>query len=147
MERFRALIGKAATGAALTRDEAAHAFDKMMSGEATPAQMGGLLMALRLRGETVDEITGAVSTMRGKMLTVEAPADAIDVVGTGGDAAGSYNISTCAAFIRELLRKAALFAADEGPGAPVVMDRHLDEAVHELVVAGGELTKSLLGAR
>lgn len=99
MERFRALIGKVATGVALTRDEAAHAFDKMMSGEATPAQMGGLLMALRLRGETVDEITGAVSTMRAKMLPVVAPADAIDVVGTGGDAAGSYNISTCAAFI------------------------------------------------
>src|SRR6185503_17813455 len=99
MERFRALIGKAATGAALTRDEAAHAFDKMMSGEATPAQMGGLLMALRLRGETVDEITGAVSTMRGKMLTVDAPADAIDVVGTGGDGSGSVNVSTCASFI------------------------------------------------
>lgn len=99
MERFRALIKKVATGAALTRDEAAHAFDKMMSGEATPAQMGGLLMALRLRGETVDEITGAVSTMRAKMLPVVAPAGAIDVVGTGGDGAGSYNISTCAAFI------------------------------------------------
>ncbi len=99
MERFRALLGKVATGATLSRDEAAHVFDKMMSGEATPAQMGGLLMALRLRGETVDEITGAVSTMRSKMLRVEAPADAIDVVGTGGDAAGSYNISTCAAFI------------------------------------------------
>jgi anthranilate phosphoribosyltransferase len=99
MERFRTLIGKAATGAALTRDEAAHVFDKMMSGEATPAQMGGLLMALRVRGETVDEITGAVSTMRAKMLPVEAPADAIDVVGTGGDGAGTYNISTCAAFI------------------------------------------------
>ena len=99
MERFRMLIGKAATGAALTRDEAAHAFDKMMSGEATPAQMGGLLMALRVRGETVDEITGAVSIMRAKMLPVEAPADAIDVVGTGGDGAGTYNISTCAAFI------------------------------------------------
>jgi anthranilate phosphoribosyltransferase len=99
MERFRALIGKVATGATLTRDEAAHAFDKMMSGEATPAQMGALLMGLRLRGETVDEITGAVATMRAKMLPVEAPADAIDVVGTGGDAAGSYNISTCAAFI------------------------------------------------
>lgn len=94
MERFRALIGKIATGAALTRDESAHAFDKMMSGEATPAQVGGLLMALRLRGETVDEITGAVTTMRAKMLPVEAPAGAIDVVGTGGDAAGSYNIST-----------------------------------------------------
>jgi len=99
MERFRNLIGKAATGAALTRDEAAHVFDKMMSGEATPAQMGGLLMALRVRGETVDEITGAVSTMRAKMLPVQAPADAIDVVGTGGDGAGTYNISTCAAFI------------------------------------------------
>jgi anthranilate phosphoribosyltransferase len=99
MERFRALIGKVATGATLTRDEAVHAFDKMMSGEATPAQMGGLLMALRIRGETVDEITGAVSTMRGKMLSVQAPASAIDVVGTGGDAAGSHNISTCAAFI------------------------------------------------
>src|SRR5437763_16166411 len=71
----------------------------MMSGEATPAQMGGLLMALRVRGETVDEITGAVTVMREKMLRVAAPADAIDVVGTGGDASGSYNISTCAAFI------------------------------------------------
>jgi anthranilate phosphoribosyltransferase len=71
----------------------------MMSGEATPSQMGGLLMALRIRGETVDEITGAVSIMRSKMLRVDAPPDAIDVVGTGGDAAGSYNISTCAAFI------------------------------------------------
>jgi anthranilate phosphoribosyltransferase len=99
MERFRAMIGKIATGESLSRDEAAHAFDKMMSGEATPAQMGGLLMALRIRGETVDEITGAVTTMRAKMLRVDAPRDAIDVVGTGGDAAGSYNISTCAAFI------------------------------------------------
>jgi anthranilate phosphoribosyltransferase len=99
MERFRNLIGKAATGAALSREEAAHAFDKMMSGEATPSQMGGLLMALRVRGETVDEITGAVATMRAKMLPVVAPADAIDVVGTGGDGAGTYNISTCAAFI------------------------------------------------
>lgn len=99
MERFRTLIGKAATGAALSREEAAHAFDKMMSGEATPSQMGGLLMALRVRGETVDEITGAVATMRAKMLPVDAPSGAIDVVGTGGDAAGTYNISTCAAFI------------------------------------------------
>src|ERR1700682_6068867 len=99
MERFRALIGKIGTGAQLSREEAAHAFDKMMSGEATPAQMGGFLMGMRIRGETVDEITGAVATMRAKMLTVEAPPDAIDVVGTGGDAAGSYNISTCAAFI------------------------------------------------
>jgi anthranilate phosphoribosyltransferase len=98
-EPFKALIGKVATGATLTREESGAVFDRMMSGEATPAQMGGLLMALRVRGETVDEITGAVQTMRDKMLTVEAPAEAIDVVGTGGDASGSYNISTCAAFI------------------------------------------------
>jgi anthranilate phosphoribosyltransferase len=99
MDEFKALIGKVATGSALTRDEAASAFDVMMSGEATPSQMGALLMGLRVRGETVDEITGAVTTMRAKMLKVEAPPDAIDVVGTGGDASGSYNISTCAAFI------------------------------------------------
>jgi anthranilate phosphoribosyltransferase len=96
---FKALIAKAATGAPLTREEAARGFDRMMSGEATPSQMGGLLMALRVRGETVEEITGAVTAMRDKMLRVAAPPGAIDVVGTGGDASGSYNISTCAAFI------------------------------------------------
>ncbi len=96
---FKALIGKVATGASLSRDEAASAFEQMMSGEATPSQMGALLMGLRVRGETVDEITGAVTTMRAKMLRVNAPPDAIDVVGTGGDASGSFNISTCAALI------------------------------------------------
>jgi anthranilate phosphoribosyltransferase len=99
LDELKALIAKVATGAALTREEAASAFDRMMSGEATPSQMGGLLMALRVRGETVEEITGAVSTMRAKMLPVDAPNNAVDVVGTGGDASGSYNISTCAAFI------------------------------------------------
>jgi anthranilate phosphoribosyltransferase len=83
----------------LTVVEAADAFDRMMSGEATPSQMGALLMGLRMRGETVEEITGAVTTMRAKMLRVDAPPDAVDVVGTGGDASGSFNISTCAAFI------------------------------------------------
>src|SRR5271166_6454170 len=99
MDDLKSIIGKVATGATLTRDEAASAFDSMMSGEATPSQIGGLLMALRVRGETVEEITGAVTTMRGKMLRVTAPLEAIDVVGTGGDASGSYNISTCAALI------------------------------------------------
>ena len=99
MDDLKTLIGKVATGAELTVQESASAFDSMMSGEATPSQMGALLMGLRVRGETVDEITGAVTTMRAKMLTVAAPADAIDVVGTGGDGSGSYNISTCAAFI------------------------------------------------
>jgi anthranilate phosphoribosyltransferase len=99
MDDFKSIIGKVATGATLTRKEAASAFDSMMSGEATPSQMGGLLMALRVRGETVEEITGAVSAMRGKMLGVTAPAEAIDIVGTGGDGSGSVNVSTCAAFI------------------------------------------------
>ena len=96
---FKTVIAKVATGATLTRDEAASAFDAMMSGDATPSQMGALLMGLRVRGETVDEITGAVTTMRSKMLTVDAPADAVDVVGTGGDGSGSVNVSTCASFI------------------------------------------------
>ena len=85
MADFKALIAKVAERRALTREEAEAAFDVMMSGEATPAQMGGFLMALRVRGETVDEIAGAVAAMRAKMLRVEAPPDAIDIVGTGGD--------------------------------------------------------------
>src|SRR5947209_7292365 len=99
MDDLKSIIAKVATGATLSRDEAAAAFDSLMSGEATPSQMGGLLMALRVRGETVDEITGAVSAMRSKMLRVAAPADAVDVVGTGGDGSGSVNVSTCASFI------------------------------------------------
>ncbi len=99
MADLKPLIAKVANGTALSRAEARAAFNVMMSGEATPAQIGGLLMALRVRGETVDEITGAVEIMREKMLRVEAPAGAIDIVGTGGDASGSYNISTCAAFV------------------------------------------------
>jgi anthranilate phosphoribosyltransferase len=99
MDDLKTLIGKVATGASLTRQEAANAFDRMMSGEATPSQMGGMLMALRVRGETVDEITGAVSAMRARMLRVTAPADAVDIVGTGGDGSGSVNVSTCASLI------------------------------------------------
>src|ERR1700736_6142508 len=84
MDELKALIAKVASGAALTLEESAQAFDRMMSGEATPSQMGGLLMALRVRGETVDEITGAVTAMRAKMLRVDAAVDAVDLVGTGG---------------------------------------------------------------
>jgi anthranilate phosphoribosyltransferase len=99
MDDLKSIIAKVATGATLSREEAASAFDRMMSGEATPSQLGGLLMALRVRGETIDEITGAVSAMRAKMLKVKAPPNAIDVVGTGGDGSGSVNVSTCAALI------------------------------------------------
>lgn len=96
---LREYIGRIADGTPLSREDATAAFDIIMSGEATPSQIGGFLMALRVRGETVDEIAGAVTTMRAKMLRVEAPDGAIDIVGTGGDASGTYNISTCAAFV------------------------------------------------
>ena len=99
MSDFKTHIATVANGTPLTFEEAREAFDIMMSGDATPSQIGGFLMALRTRGETVDEISGAVATMRAKMLRVRAPANAIDIVGTGGDASGSYNVSTCAAFI------------------------------------------------
>jgi anthranilate phosphoribosyltransferase len=99
MPELKPLIAKAANGEALSREESRAAFDILMSGEATPSQIGGFLMALRVRGETVDEIVGAVETMRSKMLPVEAPAHAIDIVGTGGDGSHTYNISTLASLI------------------------------------------------
>jgi anthranilate phosphoribosyltransferase len=99
MSDFKPFIAKVASGQPLSFEEARQAFDIVMSGEATPAQIGGFLMAMRVRGETVDEISGAVATMRAKMLPVKAPADAVDIVGTGGDVSGSYNISTCSAFV------------------------------------------------
>jgi len=99
MSDIKPLIAKVAKGKSLNREEAASAFDIIMSGEATPSQIGGFLMALCVRGETVDELIGAVSTMRAKMTSVNAPDDAVDIVGTGGDGSGTYNISTCAAFV------------------------------------------------
>jgi anthranilate phosphoribosyltransferase len=96
---LKPFIAKVAGGTALGREEARAAFEVIMSGEATPSQIGGFLMALRVRGETVDEIAGAVEVMRAKMLRVEAPAGAVDIVGTGGDASGSLNISTAAAIV------------------------------------------------
>ena len=98
-DALKPFLAKVADGTALTAQEAEDAFAVIMSGEATSAQIAGLLMALRVRGETVDEITGAVRAMRAKMLPVTAPAGAIDVVGTGGDGSGTFNISTGAALV------------------------------------------------
>ncbi|MGD1923800.1 MAG: anthranilate phosphoribosyltransferase [Paracoccaceae bacterium] len=95
---LKALIGQAANGP-LTRDQAIRAFEIIMSGEATPAQTGGLLMTLRTRGETVDEIAGAATVMRAKAAPVQAPEGAMDIVGTGGDGKGTLNISTATAFV------------------------------------------------
>jgi anthranilate phosphoribosyltransferase len=99
VQDFKALLSKIAGGTPLTSAEAETAFDIMMSGDATPSQMGGFLMALRVRGETVDEIIGAVRAMRAKMTRIEAPEGAIDTCGTGGDAVGTWNISTGAALV------------------------------------------------
>ena len=89
----------AAADRPLTRAEAERAFQILFQGEATPAQMGGFLMALRTRGETVDEYAAAASVMRAKCNAVHAPAGAMDIVGTGGDGKGTLNISTATAFV------------------------------------------------
>lgn len=99
MADFKEFIAKVADGNSLSIDEAKNAFDIIMAGEATPAQIGGFLMGLRVKGETVEEISGAVLTMRSNMLSVSASPEAIDLVGTGGDNLGTYNISTCAAIV------------------------------------------------
>ena len=96
---FKALLGVVAAGKPLGRAQAEQAFRAIMAGEVTPAQIGAFLMALRVRGETVEEITAAVTVMREKMTRIEAPANAIDVCGTGGDHAGTLNISTPVAII------------------------------------------------
>ncbi len=97
-DELRPLIGRAADGP-LTRAEAETAFDALFEGRATPSQMGGFLMALRTRGETVEEYAAAASVMRAKCNRVHAPEGAIDIVGTGGDGKGTLNISTAAALV------------------------------------------------
>jgi anthranilate phosphoribosyltransferase len=97
--RMKALLGRVASGEPLTLLEAREAFEIMMSGDATPAQVGGFLMGLRVRGETVDELTGGAQALRERMLRVQAPDHAIDTCGTGGDASGTFNVSTAAAIV------------------------------------------------
>ncbi|MCW5751936.1 MAG: anthranilate phosphoribosyltransferase [Alphaproteobacteria bacterium] len=99
MEGFKRILARVAAGERLDIETARVAFDTMMAGNATPSQMGGFLMALRVRGETVDEITGGAMTMRARALHVDAPPGAIDTCGTGGDASGTWNISTGASFV------------------------------------------------
>ena len=96
---LRQLIQKVSGGSTLSEDEIRTALDQMTAGAATPAQMGAFLMALRVRGETVEEIAGAAQMLRASMNRVEVPPGAIDIVGTGGDSHGTYNVSTCAALI------------------------------------------------
>ena len=99
MTDLKLFITKVSEKKTLSQEDASAAFDIMMSGDATPAQIGAFLMALRLRGETINEITGAARTMRTKMKQINVPDNAMDIVGTGGDAHGTPNISTATAFV------------------------------------------------
>jgi anthranilate phosphoribosyltransferase len=96
---LKPILARLATAQTLSEAEAEDAFGLIMAGEASPAQIAGLLMAMRVRGETVAELTGAVRAMRARMLAIEAPAEAIDVCGTGGDNAGTLNVSTAVTFV------------------------------------------------
>ncbi len=123
---LKQLMRTIAAGARLEEDEMQAALKLLMSDAATPAQMAAFLMALRVRGETVDEITGACRLLRGSMVPVVAPANAVDIVGTGGDGHGTYNVSTCA----------ALVAA--GAGVPIA--KHGNRSVSSLSGASDVLT-------
>ena len=96
---LRPVLGHLASGGTLDAAAAEAAFSIIMAGEATPAQIAGLLMAMRVRGETVPELIGAVRAARARMLAIEAPESAIDVCGTGGDGASTLNVSTAVTFV------------------------------------------------
>lgn len=123
---LKLLMQKVATGASLTEQETREAFETMMSGVATPVQMAAFLMALRVRGETIPEITGATRLMRERMLPVEAPPDAVDIVGTGGDGHNTFNVSTAAAIVAA------------GAGIPIA--KHGNRSVSSLSGASDVLT-------
>ena len=93
------LMNRIASGRTLNEFEIQSAFDLLMSDEATPSQRAAFLMGLRVRGETITELTGAAQVLRDRMIGVQAPEGAVDIVGTGGDAHGTYNVSTCAALV------------------------------------------------
>ncbi len=123
---IKAALTRIAEGQTLSAAESFMAVDAMTAGKASPAQMAAFLMGLRMRGETVDEIAGAAQLLRERMITVYAPPDAIDIVGTGGDGLKTYNISTCAAFVAA------------GAGVPVA--KHGNRSVSSLSGASDVLT-------
>lgn len=124
---LRQLIQKVSTGASLSEDEIRLALGEMTEGHATPAQMGALLMALRVRGETVQEITGAAQMLRSRMNPVKVSPGAVDIVGTGGDSHGTFNVSTCASMI--------------AAGAGLRVAKHGNRRVSSLSGASDVLTK------
>ena len=115
---LKRLMTRVADGDSLSDAEMQDALDLLMSGVAPPVAMGAFLMALRVRGETVDEITGAAKFLRARMTTVDAPPGAVDIVGTGGDSHGTYNVSTAATFV--------------AAGAGTIVAKHGNRAVTSL---------------
>src|SRR6266849_5358195 len=96
---IREAIEALVAGKSLSMEEVSGVMEEIMTGEATPAQFGAFVTALRLKGETIDEITGMAQVMREKALRVEFPGPVVDTCGTGGDGAGTFNFSTAAAFV------------------------------------------------
>jgi len=128
---LKRLMNAIADGEALGDQGMQDALDLLMSGIAPPVAMGAFLMGLRLRGETIDEVTGAAKFMRSRMTTVDAPPHAIDIVGTGGDSRGTYNVSTAAALV--------------AAGAGVIVAKHGNRAVTSL--SGASDVLSALGVK
>ncbi len=125
-DTLKPFINKAVEGP-LSREDAQQVFDAIMAGDATPAQIGGLLMAMRTRGESVDEYAAAAAAMRAKCVPVKAPEGAMDIVGTGGDGMKTLNISTATAFVVA------------GAGVPVA--KHGNKNLSSLSGAGDVLTE------
>jgi anthranilate phosphoribosyltransferase len=123
---LKRLMNRIADGEMLGDEGMQEALDLLMSGIAPPVAMGAFLMGLRVRGETTDEIAGAAKFLRARMTTVDAPPDAIDIVGTGGDSHGTYNVSTCATFV--------------AAGAGAIVAKHGNRAVTSLSGASDVLT-------
>ena len=98
-DAVRAALATVIDGGTLDREQAYRAMSAVMDGESTPSQLAALLVALRMRGETIEELAGFASLMRERVLRVEAPVGAMDIVGTGGDGSGTFNISTTTAFV------------------------------------------------
>lgn len=150
---FKGILARLASGARLTLEEAKLAFDIMMSGAATSAQIGAFLMALRVRGESVDEITAGAMALRAHMTPIAAPAGAIDIVGTGGDNAGTLNISTASALVvaaaGQPVAKHGNRAASSRSGAADVLAAlgvDLDCDLNQIEVALGEANIGFLMA-
>lgn len=99
LTELKPFLAKVSEHQALTFDEATSAFEIIMSGRASPSQIAGFLVALRMRGENIDEISAAVNVIRSKAIPIKAPANAIDIVGTGGTGSGKLNISTASAIV------------------------------------------------